>query len=98
MLRRGAPDNNAFMGPHLSERDASALLTRAAVLLGGVLRLAQLLGVAAEDVLGWIANKAAAPQEILAKATAIADTYDIDSTGVRELKLDALRKPRARLR
>lgn len=86
------------MSTHMSGRDTSTLLTRAAVLAGGVLRLAQLLGVAAEDVLGWIANKTAVPQEPLAKATAIVDTYEIDSTGARELKLDALRKPGGRAR
>lgn len=80
----------------MSELDTTNALTRAAVLMGGVLRFAQLLGVESEHVLAWINNKAAPPEEALAKAKAVIEAFDIDRTGTRMLKLDALKASKQR--
>jgi hypothetical protein len=75
----------------MAERDAD-VLTRAAVLLGGVPRLAQRLSVSAEDVLAWIGNQTPAPEDVLANAKAIVRAYEIDRTGTRLIRLEALKK------
>ena len=80
----------------MTESKDANILTRAAVLMGGVLRFAQFLGVTAEDVLAWISSKASAPEEALTKAKAIIETFEIDRTGTRVLKLDALKAPKER--
>jgi hypothetical protein len=72
------------------------VLTRAAVLLGGVAALAQRLNVRAEDLLAWIGNEATAPEKVLAKASAIIKAYEIDATGTRLLKLDAIKTKKLR--
>jgi len=71
------------------------VLTRAAVLTGGVFPLAERLGVAAEDLLAWIGSNAAVPEEVLAKASAIVNAYEIDRTGTRLIRVGALRGPSA---
>jgi hypothetical protein len=75
----------------MPERDAD-VLTRAAVLLGGVPRLAQRLNVAAEEILAWIGDQATAPEDVLENVRAIVRAYEIDRTGTRLIRLDALKK------
>ena len=80
----------------MTESNAANILTRAAVLMGGVLRLGQWLGVPAEELLAWISDKSSAPEEIVAKAKAVIDTFEIDRTATRRLKLDALKATKVR--
>ena len=75
----------------MPERDAD-VLTRAAVLLGGVPRLAQRLNVGADDILAWIGNQAIAPEDVLENVRAIVRAYEIDRTGTRLIRIDALKK------
>jgi hypothetical protein len=63
------------------------VLSRAAVLLGGVPVLAQRLNVRPEDLLAWIADKKAAPESVVANVGAIVNAYEVDLTGTRLIRL-----------
>jgi hypothetical protein len=79
----------------MTHRDAN-VLSRAAVLLGGVPVLAQRLNVQPEQLLGWIGNKATAPEAVLASASAIVNAYEIDLTGTRLIRANAVATQRKR--
>jgi hypothetical protein len=80
---------------HMTHRDAN-VLSRAAVLLGGVPVLAQRLNVRPEELLTWIANKATTPEAVAASASAIVNAYEIDLTGTRLIKVNAVATQRKR--
>ena len=81
----------------MPERTAN-VLTRAAVLLGGVRQLAQRLNVAEDDLVAWIGSPTTAPEDVLANATAIVDAFAIDRTGTVLLRLHALNRWKQRSR
>ena len=79
----------------MTPREAS-VLSRAAVLLGGVPVLAQRLNVRPEELLVWIAGKTAAPEAVLAGASAIVNAYELDLTGTRLIRTSAVATQRKR--
>jgi hypothetical protein len=79
----------------MTHRDVN-VLSRAAVLLGGVPMLAQRLNVQPEQLLAWIADKPTAPEAVLASAGAIVDAYEVDLTGTRLIKANAVATQRKR--
>jgi hypothetical protein len=58
--------------------------------------LAQRLNVQPEQLLAWIADKTTAPEAVLASASAIVSAYEVDLTGTRLIKANAVATQRKR--